>query len=77
MGRRIKYSCDKDRQEAIKQSKTRYMLSTPWYCDACEQMYSLAGKHSHMRTKKHGDNCILKANEVTLNMMLNPQNQMY
>ena len=63
MGRRLKYDNDEDRQNAIRQSKTRYMLGKSWVCDVCEHDYSLAGKHSHIRTKKHIYNTLLKAIE--------------
>ena len=63
MGRRLKYSNDNDRKDAIKQSKTRYMLSKSWVCPACDHDYKLAGKHSHMSTKKHIPNSILKGLE--------------
>ena len=51
MGRKIKYINDEDRQNAIKQSKTRYMFNKSWVCDICEREYSLAGKHMHISTK--------------------------
>ena len=44
--------------------KTDYMLHKPWYCYICNTgiNYSLAGKHCHLRTKKHYKNA-LKHNE--------------
>ena len=63
MGRPIKYLNENDRKEAIKQSKTRYMLSKSWICPVCNHDYKLAGKHSHMSTKKHITNSILKGLE--------------
>ena len=35
--------------------RTRYMLNKPWYCDICNtgRNYKLAGKHCHLKTKKH------------------------
>ena len=58
-GRPIKYDNDNDRKQAIKESKTRYMLNKPWYCDACNQQYTLAGKWMHMHSKKHIHNHII------------------
>ena len=40
------------------------MLNKEWICEACGgHNYSLAGKHSHMRTRKHIFNSIKKALE--------------
>ena len=65
MGRPIKYSNHADRQKAISESKTRYMLKTPWYCEFCypTHNYSLAGKWSHCKSKKHITNYIMKSLE--------------
>ena len=64
MGRKPKYNTEKDRKNANKESKTRYMLNKSWICEACDgHDYSLAGKWSHMRTKKHIYNTIIKALE--------------
>ena len=61
MGRPIKYDNEQDRLNAIKDSKTRYMLKKPWYCEACDHDYTLAGKWSHIKTKKHIRNYIIMA----------------
>ena len=63
LGRPIKYFSEKDRKAALTASKTKYMLNTPWYCDACFRTYSLAGKWCHMKSKKHIFNTIIKALE--------------
>ena len=64
MGRKLKYDTEEDRKNAIKESKTRYMLSTEWRCPACgNHDYSLAGKWSHLKTRKHIFNSIKKALE--------------
>ena len=36
-------------------NKTSYMLNKEWYCEICEtgRDYKLAGKFSHLKTKKH------------------------
>ena len=54
-GRPKIYFTQKDRKDAIKKSKTKYMLNKEWYCDVCknEINYSLAGKWCHLKTKKH------------------------
>ena len=54
-GRPKIYFTEKDRKDAIKKSKTKYMLNKEWYCDVCktEINYSLAGKWCHIKTKKH------------------------
>ena len=50
--------------EERRRRKTDYMLHKPWYCDICNTGidYSLAGKHCHLRAKKHYKNA-LKHNE--------------
>ena len=61
-GRKQKYNNDKDRKDAIKESKTKYMLNKEWICEACGgHNYTLAGKHIHMKTKKHIYNHIIMA----------------
>ena len=42
-GRKLKYDNDEDRKQAIRESKTRYMLNKSWICEACNNDYSLAG----------------------------------
>ena len=53
-GRPQVYSTE-ERKEAVKNSKTNYMLNKGWYCDICNtgRNYTLAGKHCHLKTKKH------------------------
>ena len=45
-------------EDQLREHRTRYMLNTCWHCRVCERWYSLAGKHSHLATKKHLDNFI-------------------
>ena len=44
--------------EERKERKTTYMLKKEWYCDICKtgRNYTLAGKHCHLRRKKHINN---------------------
>ena len=70
MGRPTKYS-DEERKNALTQSKTKYMLNKEWRCDACNNHdYKLAGKWSHMRTRKHIFNTNKKALEDDLDIEL-------
>ena len=39
--------------EELKQHKNTYMLNKEWYCNICRRNYTLAGKFSHIKTKKH------------------------
>ena len=58
MGRPIKYS-NEERKKALTQSKTKYMLNKEWRCKFCNDYnYTMAGKHSHIKTKKHIKNYI-------------------
>ena len=59
MGRYQKYFCEDDKHNAIRRSKTKYMLNKSWICPVCEHDYKLAGKWSHMKTKKHIKNTVL------------------
>ena len=54
----IKYFSEKERVDAIRKSKTKYMLNKEWYCYECnnDHNYTLAGKHCHLRTIKHSNN---------------------
>ena len=65
-GRPIKHLNDADRKKAISESKTKYMLNKHWFCDICQndKNYTLAGKWSHCKTKKHINNCIIKSIEM-------------
>ena len=55
-GRPIKYFTEEERKDAIRQSKTRYMLNKEWICIVCDcHNYTLSGKCKHLRTKKHKD----------------------
>ena len=54
MGRPKKYFSEEERKQAHKPIKTKYMLNKEWKCSVCENKdYSLTGKWSHLKTKKH------------------------
>ena len=57
-GRPPKYSTEEEKKEAIKKQKSKYMLDKEWYCNICNtgRNYTLAGKHCHLKTKKHQKN---------------------
>ena len=57
-GRPKIYFIEEDRKEALKKSKTKYMLNKEWYCDVCKNgiNYTLAGKWCHLKTKRHKKN---------------------
>ena len=57
-GRPKVYFTEKDRKEALKKSKTKYMLNKEFYCDVCKNgiNYTLAGKWCHLKTKRHKKN---------------------
>jgi len=44
--------------EELKNHKKTYMLNKEWYCDICKtgRNYTLAGKHCHLKTKRHKKN---------------------
>ena len=57
-GRPKIYFTKEDRKEALKKSKTKYMLNKEWYCNVCKNgiNYTLAGKWCHLKTKRHKKN---------------------
>ena len=50
------YKTKEERKDAIRRSKTRYMLSKISYCEVCDREYCLAGKTQHLKTTKHNKN---------------------
>ena len=49
----IKYFTEEDKKNAIKQSKTKYMMNKEWFCPICGNInYTLAGKWNHLKTKE-------------------------
>ena len=54
MRRPKKYFSEEDRKQANRPTKTKYMLNKEWLCPECgNRNYTLAGKWSHLKTKKH------------------------
>ena len=49
---------DDERIEHRRASKTKYMVNKSWFCDVCNNNkdYKLAGKWTHMKSKKHINN---------------------
>ena len=60
-GRPIKYFTEEDRLNAIRKSKTKYMINKPWICEICDREYCLAGKWTHIKSKLHYQNCLAEA----------------
>ena len=53
----IKHFSEEDKKQAIKQSKTKYMVNASWICSICgNKDYKLAEKWNHLKTKKHNKN---------------------
>lgn len=57
-GVQIKYNIDEERKDAIRISKTKYMLNKEWYRDVCKNghTYLLASKWKHRKDKMHQRN---------------------
>ena len=53
-----KYYTEKDKKDAINKSKNEYMLSKSWFCEIYKNNmdYTLAGKCTHLKSKKHKKN---------------------
>ena len=66
-GRPIKYFTEEERKDAIRQSKTQYMLNKEWICIVCDNHnYTLSGKCKHLHTKKHKD----AVNRIIMNKII-------
>ena len=58
-GRPAIYQTEEERKQAITRSKNKYMLNKEWLCPLCDNHnYTLAGKSTHLKTKKHKKNYI-------------------
>ena len=55
---------EEERKDAIRRSKTRYMLSKIWYCEVCDREYCLAGKTQRLKTVKHNKNFLNRPLEL-------------
>ena len=54
MARPIKYFTEEERKQANRRSNTKFMVNKEWLCPDCgNRDYSLAGKWTHLRSKKH------------------------
>ena len=54
MGRPRKYFTEEERIQAYHQSRNKYMVNKQWLCPDCgNRDYSLAGKWTQLRSKKH------------------------
>ena len=59
--RPFKYFTQKEGTRAYTKIKTKHMVNKEWLCPECNfRNYTLAGKHSHLKTKKDQKN----ANEL-------------
>ena len=68
-GRPPIYQTEEEKKDAIRQSKTRYMLNKEWIYIVCDDHnYTLSGKCKHLRTKKHIKN---KAAYDVMNKIIN------
>ena len=56
-----KYFTEEERINAIHKSKNKYMVNKEWLCPECgNRNYTLAGKWTHLKSKKHIKNYLLK-----------------
>ena len=53
-----KCKTEEERKDAIRRSKTGYMLLKIWYCEVCDREYCLAGKGQHLKSIKHNENLL-------------------
>ena len=54
MARPIKYFTEEERKQANRRSNTKFMVNKEWLCPDCgNRDYSLAGKWTHLKSKKH------------------------
>lgn len=60
----IKHFSEEKRQLAIKKSKSKWNMKTPWNCEDCNRSYSIAGKHNHLKTQKRQSNINIITNKI-------------
>ena len=49
-----KYFTEEERIKAYHQAKNKYMVNKQWLCPDCgNRNYTLAGKWTHLKSKKH------------------------
>ena len=61
MVRPRKYFTEKERKQAIQQSKNKHISNKEWRCPVCDNYdYKLVGKWNHLKTKKHMRNAQAK-----------------
>ena len=66
-GRPIKYFTEKERKNAIRESKRKYMVNKEWICIVCaNHNYTLSGKCKHLSSKKHKD----AVNRIIMNKII-------
>ena len=54
VGRPKKYFTEEERIKAYHQAKNKYMVNKQWLCPDCgNRDYTLAGKWTHLKSKKH------------------------
>jgi len=57
MGRPRKYFTEEERKQAIRPTKSKCMLNKEWRYPVCHNHnYTLAGKWTHLKTKKQMEN---------------------
>ena len=67
-----KYFTEEERIKAIRQSKNKYMVNKEWLCPECgNRDYTLAGKWTHLKSKKHLKNHLLKYGYVITSKDIN------
>ena len=60
----LPYETEEERKDAIRRSKTHYMLLKMWYCEVCDREYCLAGKTQHLKTVKRNKNFLNRPIEL-------------
>jgi len=52
------YATEEERMKALRASRNKYQKNKEWYCDICHngKHYTIGGKYSHLKTKKHTKN---------------------
>ena len=54
VGRPKKYFTEEERIKAYHKAKNKYMVNKQWLCPDCgNRDYTLAGKWTHLKSKKH------------------------
>ena len=66
------YAAEEERIKALRAARNKYQKNKEWYCDICcnGTNYTVRGKHTHLKTKKHISNSKIVENAKIGNLII-------